>query len=170
MPDDFADYDYESEPAGNKGLRAVHKAGHAFRKACEKALTGVEHPDAHAHISEHLNGITKALKAMTQLHGKAYKGTPPLPEDYPEEEPPMQTKDINVLDEEHDGGGEHDAFDDDQFGKSVDGGMSYQDDTSGGAVGVRPEDEEEADAMSDEEYDHLRKSLPALERRLGLMQ
>lgn len=162
MPDDFKDYDYESELPGNKGLRAFHKALASAGKACKKALATIEEPDVRAHLGEHEQGLGKALKAMAQLHGKKYKGTPPLPDDYPdEEEAPLVTKEM-----EPDG----DEFSDtDMDGKAVDGGMSYEDDAEGGGVlGVRPEDEDAAEEMSDDEYEHLRKSLPALERRLGL--
>jgi len=155
MPDEFADYDYDTELPGNKGLRSAHKALHAFNKAVQTALETIEEPDVRAHLGEHAAGATKALKAMCQLQGKKYKGTPPMPDDYPDEDegPPLMQKDLD------------EGLGDEDIEKAVPGGMSYQDAGAGGAVvGMRPEDEE----MSDEDAEHLTKSLPALERRLGL--
>jgi hypothetical protein len=162
-------------PHGYEAMSRAHKGLHAWRKAVEADMGPLDNNDVRSHLSQHLDGTAKALKAMKMACRKAYKDHDELPDEYGDEDP-LETKDLAGVDD-------GDGMDLEQ--NAIDGGMSALDGSDGGSLlGERPGDEEEfiaeddgvtedmdaegGDDLDDEEAAMLAKSLPALERRLGL--
>lgn len=149
------------ETHGSKAMRNFHKALHAVRKGLAADLDPLDEGEVKSHLREHHAGMEKALKAISRFHAKACKGHDPIPDDYEDDDVLVE----KALPEGDDAPADDAGLDD----LPPVEGVRPADETAGmGEDDLLPGEGEEEDELSDEEAELLKKSLPALERRLGL--